>query len=889
MTNMHFDRAIRQLRWLLMLTLASLSGCGGCRKDNEKLSREELEKRAKEQKESLELAPLLTLPIDSQTKIATVKPGHWFESQQQFKSNREDLQVVAVGDLERSNGPVNLPGTNMINEYSRRTSLPKGQTKTVDLQFFIPESATTNEDPFAIQPRLMLRTQLRSWPLMTPILQTPSIQGTNELGRCEYQLVVLSPQALSYEFLTILDAVYWRGDDLGDAPRTRSYQVSLVKPEDGKYALPHSMLTMTATAVLIWDDVSIDELTTDQQEAIVDWLHWGGQLIISGPSSWSRLQNSFLSPYLPANSADAAEFNTESFKELSDNWTVPDLSSREKTPLDILGPPVGGLKFKLADGGQWVPKTGELVAERQLGRGRVVATAFPLREARITKWKYFSSFFSTGLLRRPSRMVTNSAEGMKIQNWAPPFAAYTKDARMHSNFRILSRDLPITTNPNSQSDAPSDGPLSDAPATLNRGLPPNNMPTRTDVVSSDTNRTPEPPSGQVSAPASILGINAAKTVSATDPEAMRWGGNGGAWNDYSGLAYQAQTALRKAAGIKLPDRWTIIYLVGGYLIILVPVNWLVFKLLGRLEYAWIAAPILALIGVAVVTRVARLDIGFARRTTEISLLEMQGDHPRGHLTRYIALYTSLSTNYTVEFPESGSVVLPLGDVTRVLLRAGSSVRNLRTNFGTSAGVQLEPLTVYSNSTEILHAEQMVPLKGAIKLEKAADSEQLKIVNSTEIALKSAFALRNVDGAISYAWLNDISPKSMKELNFTLADSDMWKHWDSDQVTASLPADQQSDAADTLWVGGVLRELVNRTPLMPGQVRLFAYTNDRPGDLTITPVEDEFDGRCVVVVHLAPHQLGPVTPDRSIWSNRVESAPPSDDKDSGLSDAVPVDN
>jgi hypothetical protein len=867
---MHITKVFRQLRWLLMLTLASLSGCGGCKRDNEKLTREEIEKRAKEQKESLEMGALLTLPIDSQTKIATVKPGHWFESQQQFKSNREDMQVVAVGDLERSNAPVSLPGTNMINEYSRRTSLPKGQTKTVDLQFFIPESGIKNDDPFTTPVRLMLRTQLRSWPLLTPIFQTPSVQGANELARSEFQLVVLSPQALSYEFLTVLDAVYWRGDDLGEAPRTRSYQVSLLKSQDGKYALPHSMLTMTATAVLIWDDVSIDELTTDQQEAIVDWVHWGGQLIISGPSSWSRLQNSFLSPFLPATSADAEEFNTDSFKQISDNWKVPDLSSREQTPLDILGPPVGGLKFKLSEGGQWLPKTGELVAERQVGRGRVVVTAFPLREPRITKWKYFSSFLSTGLLRRAQRMISNSNDGMKIQNWAPPFASYTKDARMHSNFRILSRDLPLSSN-----SLLPDTTINQASPNTNivRGVPPN---PNSALANTAPAQIPVEQNMQqfVVAPQTELGMNAATKVDSGDPEAMRWGGNGAAWNDYSGMAYQSQSALRKAAGIKLPDRWTIIYLVGGYLLFLVPVNWIVFRVLGRLEYAWLAAPIMALIGVAVVTRVARLDIGFARRTTEISLLELQGEHSRGHLTRYIALYTSLSTNYTVEFPESGSVVLPLGDVTRVLRRAGSSVRNLRTNYGTSAGVQLEPLTVYSNSTEMLHAEQMVPLKGGISLEKSEDSQQLELMNATELALKSALLLRNVDGEISYAWLSDVEPKSLKKLDFKPAGNELWKHWDAQQETAS-PAivEGKTDAADTLWIGGILKDLVNRTPLMPGQARMFAYTDDRPGELTITPQEDQFDGRCVVVAHLSPHQLGPVMSDRSIWSNRMEGTPP----------------
>ena len=99
---------------MLLLTMASLSGCGGCRREEEKLTREELEKRAKEQIESLEMSSLLTLPTDSQAKVATVKPGHWYEAQQQCKSNREDLQVLAVGDLARGLQPTMLPGTNWM-------------------------------------------------------------------------------------------------------------------------------------------------------------------------------------------------------------------------------------------------------------------------------------------------------------------------------------------------------------------------------------------------------------------------------------------------------------------------------------------------------------------------------------------------------------------------------------------------------------------------------------------------------------------------------------------------------------------------------------------------------------------------------------------------------
>ncbi len=839
---------------MLLLTMASLSGCGGCRREEEKLTREELEKRAKEQIESLEMSSLLTLPTDSQAKVATVKPGHWYEAQQQFKSNREDLQVVAVGDLARGLQPIMLPGTNVMNEYSRRTSLPKGQAKTVELGLFIPDSGQRNSDPFAQPPRLMLRTQLRSWPLMTPILQTPQVQPTNELKPSEFQLVVISPQALSYEFLTVLDAVFWRGEDDIDEPRTRSYQVSLVKPENGKYAIPHSLLTMTATAVIIWDDVSIDELTTDQQTALVDWLHWGGQLIINGPSSWSRLQNSFISPYLPAVSADAAEYTTTDFQAISQTWAVPDISKNERTPLDILGPPVGGLRFKLNAHGKWLPQTGELVAERQVGRGRVVVTGFTLREPRINRWKYFSNFVSSGLLRRPPREIQTNQEGLRSQVWAGGLSSLSKDPRLHSNLRILSRDLPLSAGAVTQANAL---PLEQLGAQATWVTP----------VESEMNAALKSPVNSRPGP--------------EDLEALRWGGNGAAWNDYSGLSVQALSALRKASGIELPDRWTIIYLIAGYLIFLVPVNWLVFRILGRLEFAWIAAPILALIGVGIVTRVAQLDIGFARRTTEISVLELHADHPRGLLTRYVALYTSLSTNYTVEFPESSSVVLPLGDVTRTARRAGQDVRSIRTNFGTSSGVVLEPLTVYSNSTEMLHAEQMIALGGSLSLE-STDDGTLKLLNGTSLSLRGALLLRNEEGALRHAWVGDMVEKTAKSIAFASSPfSESWQHWNQDPVTHAPDKNgvALAEPSDALWIGGILTELVRKTPLMPGQSRLFAYTDARPGELKITPTEDQFDGRCVVVAHLSPAQLGPVRPDLNIWSRLGEvsgDVPPADE-------------
>ena len=34
---------------------------------------------------------------------------------------------------------------------------------------------------------------------------------------------------------------------------------------------------------MLWDDLEPDRLSLDQRQALIDWLHWGGQLIVSGP------------------------------------------------------------------------------------------------------------------------------------------------------------------------------------------------------------------------------------------------------------------------------------------------------------------------------------------------------------------------------------------------------------------------------------------------------------------------------------------------------------------------------------------------------------------------------------------------------------------------------
>ena len=132
----------------------------------------------------------------------------------------------------------------------------------------------------------------------------------------------------------------------------------------------------------------------------------------------------------------------------------------------------------------------------------------------------------------------------------------------------------------------------------------------------------------------------------------------GTWNDFSPVAQAAKMALFNAAGISVPPRSFIVWVVVGYLCVLVPANWIVFRFLGRVEWAWFAAPLIAIACTAVVIQQAQLNIGFARSRNEIALIEMQPGYPRAHVARYTVLYTSLATRYEFRLDDPGGQILP---------------------------------------------------------------------------------------------------------------------------------------------------------------------------------------------------------------------------------------
>ena len=427
--------------WLLVVMLVALpmSGCGGCSDDpaeqqaakdaaDKKKKDEEAKKKKEEEKKKadFDIGQPMIVPFRTENPSRGVKPGHWQAVSQAMKTNNFDFigEMDCELSLKASDGHQVLPPARIAT--SRPATLPKGQQRYLEIPFFVPRTEPA---------RPWITTELRSrgggsviQSSGTPLEVMPPYQ---------FYFFVLARESIRYrQSLDRLDAV--RGPIIDGR---YVYYKLVVPPLEKQIALPAHPLAWTSIAYVLWDEVDPTALQPDQQKAMLDWLHWGGQLIVSGPGTLSTLRGSFLAPYLPADDNGTRDITAENLSVLSDTFTPKE--GKRQRPLKP-AKPWGGIQFAKATDADFVPKTGELVVERSVGRGRIVATAFKLSTRAIQEWPGFDAFFNACLMRHPPREFVNSIDSLEASRFRwHGNAEHTFDARLTSTVRYLSRDLAV--------------------------------------------------------------------------------------------------------------------------------------------------------------------------------------------------------------------------------------------------------------------------------------------------------------------------------------------------------------------------------------------------------------------------------------------------------------
>jgi hypothetical protein len=768
----------------------------------------------KKKKQDYDIANPDIQPSEPKAEHRWVKPGHWTSASQLITSNFADFVGQSrVSILTSQNDPAPVDSTQFSLRSSRPVVLSKGRPKDIETTFLMPQAKTATEMSTDLVERGFGAAR---YPLPALLTRMPAYQ---------YHFVVLAKEPNKYAFIKTLDSVKVPFDgesDADDTEATYHYLPELLKI-DRSIPLPDNSLSWSSIAYLLWDNVDPQTFTPEQQRALVDWLNWGGQLIVDGPDSLDALKGSFLDPYLPATSGGSRAIVVADLADLNRAWKIGSPhGSRE--PLRA-AKPWSGIKLDLAPGGREMDSTSGLLVERPVGRGRVVASAVQLTERELVNWKGgFESLFNACLLRRPYREYRPGYFGNVTLLWADPnLKDHRLDARLTTSLRYLARDSGVDANYH--------------------------------YVNAD-----DPNSGAV--PQVVLDQNTPLHRTVAPPENP---GGIGAWNDFSDAANAARETLLDGAGVDVPGKSFIVVCLAIYLVALVPLNWLVFHALGRVEWAWIAAPLIAVAATYIVIRQAQLDIGFVRAQTEVGVLELQPDYPRGHLTRYTALYTSLSTTYDFNFDELTTVAAPfaLSDDPNRLRGVTPTI----VDYERYDKVRLVGMFISSNTTNMVHSEQMLPLDGALRLGKSTAQNRTQIENHSQFSLRSVAIVhrptleqqKKGHTTLDGIWIGELRASESAPVAFGPIIVSKEKVAFADDRAA----EDRLQSSTRLDLDRMFRLALDAERLDPGETRLVARVDEvLPGE-TVSPAASQVRGGTLVVAHLEYGPLPKPRPDVNI--------------------------
>lgn len=745
----------------------------------------------KERKLPLHLPRAVSLPGAWGPGLVFVKPGHWSSLWVEGEADQADYCGLLTAELTpEPDVPESLAAWGRLT--SRRSVIfPKQELRVVEQLVFAPNSYDAPLKPHAIQAQPSSGRTHRIGPAPPPpdsLLRGGHLQLTlgeglladfdtripiTALRDHQSLLVVLAETPNAYRFWSRLPFVAAPHDERSLAPDQQAHYRVVAADDAVRAPLPGMLEGWTTTSVVVWDRYDPARLSDAQRQALLDWLHWGGRLIVSGPESLSLLADSFLAPYLPAETSGPTELGVSALEAL-DAWTVAG------SPHVARQAPWRGTRLQPTDDAQTLLGEGvdrmPLVVERRAGRGHVVVTAFRLTEPALVDWPSYDSFVHGCLLGRPPRVWRSAADpdGPITQgDWADgtPWFEPARTSELCFASRQSGRELRARQAID--------------PASRQSGI-------------QDLARGTEP----------AIGPGVA------------------AWRDDDDLSQAARNVLTAEAGVVIPSVRFVLGLVAVYVVLLVPVNWFVFSRVGRAEWAWFAAPWIAVACSGYVVHSTGLDVGFVRTVSEVAVVEMQPGYARAHVTRYGALYNSLGHDYRFTGDDASLVVLPVAEAGVAAADRNSAMLYERDDaaIGDAASrAALAGLRVASNSTALYRAEQLLDCGGRVRCTLVAPG-RCRVENGTPWTLVDV----QISGAY-FAKAGSIGPGESIELETSDASAR------EALPRSASPAERLRAAAAPDTIGDALR--------------LTAWADDVELDTALEPLPGQVSRRTLVVARL----------------------------------------
>jgi hypothetical protein len=761
-----------------------------------------------------------------------IKANHWAMVGLEMRANHEDYD----GSLQTR--PVMLADQPHEMIYRRDARLIKAQRARLTVPIFLPR--IPKEIGFQlIRPEAIRQDE--EWPAALKPLEP------------HQQMIVVLSKAANDQFArwsqsrSTLPSAADKGDS-GLLDKQRYYRLVLPLEPDKPLLSPHP-LTWSPISHVIWDGMAPEIIGTGQQQAMVDWLHWGGQLVIVGGAgpAFTPLRESFLAPYLPAEpsgenvmrsgaeltalseayppSAGAREPDDsvpltisvpQAWEEFGRRYKPPaPIRATEKKPLFVtaLTPKPGATVIPL--GGEGNPPLG---VEWKVGRGRVLMLAISLSDPDLIGWLGYDTMLRRVVLRRPEERQLNPMQQDRQTGAIIPPHYEPLNGNDLTTVRYVSRDLGAPTRQAVDDDGK---PITSTSSTSTTGI---------DLF------VHEVPVGE--------------------------------WLDSAALPSLSRSVLEKASGIEIPGRAFVLKVILAYILVLVPLNYLICRyLLGRREWAWVVVPTLSLAFAIGVERAAAYDVGFDSSCDEIDLIETHGDYPRGHISRFASLYATGRVKFTISYPgPNGTTALALPLATGRSLRGEDSTQS---SFETQPVPTLSGFQVQPRSLAMFRAEQLATLPGTVTLTPPGEGPR-SVVNESGLDLKDAWVIRiGSDKEFTGVSLGSVAQGAKIPLGA----------FETIKITDKIVSEEPtSHPTPDLAPGPFLDLLRERSvavrPEEAGELRLIAWAEKTLAGQTIDPPVDRHRGFTLVVAHLQPSPLlDPASPRYNALALGRETPPP----------------
>ena len=179
-------------------------------------------------------------------------------------------------------------------------------------------------------------------------------------------------------------------------------------------------------------------------------------------------------------------------------------------------------------------------------------------------------------------------------------------------------------------------------------------------------------------------------------------------------------------------------------------------------------------------------MGYDTACDEIDVVEVFGDYPRAHLSRFASLYSTGRVKFTIAFPgDPLALALPLD--------TGRSLRgeDVTTSVWQSyPAPTLEAFAVQPRSLAMFRSEQMATLAGSITLER--DEQTQRIVNASELELRDAVLIDVGDpGQSTETFVGTIAPGLTVEVTRRAQ-----RAWGDASTRASIPTPSCANSGRT---------------------------------------------------------------------------------------------